>query len=210
MAETEFEDYLLYTESLAFDADSSTPPGGVNSDLHCTANSTNNTTGNTNTIMKSPFGTDLTIPRRSPARIFDKWKLPSQRFMNAVSNTKTKALASTSSQKTLNINEENSRVPDSPQSFAESASSFEMEDDDIDTESVFSDAGTKKIVGFDPVIGKDDDDDDDELEELLDCLDGIQICKIDDVVTIKHTSGTGLARIAIVTPSTVDSVVCAS
>ncbi|KAI5954116.1 hypothetical protein CANMA_004955 [Candida margitis] len=201
MSEIEFQDYLLFTSSLAFEANMATMQS----------------------TRISPPEDDPVVPRRSPARLIDRWKLPSQRLMKTVADTKSKAT-------TLVANAKNPApynygktgcVPDSPSSFAESTSSFEMEDDDVkgneieaclssksDTESVFSNPGSfapepKEIIQSDQEDNNSNNyhEDDERFEELLQELESIQICQIEEVVTMKHVKAASVARVEITAAS---------
>lgn len=219
MTEVEFEDYLLFTTSFPGVADGSCTPNKPTSIMKSLSME--------NSRISLPPSTEVTIPKRSPARLFERWKLPSQRLMNVVSNTKVTAANSEVKVKdTLPYIHKKNGAPDSPQSFLESTSSFEIEDDEVkgdegeicfssnsDNESVFSNPGsivpepqkTANSVQTNNHI-YDSHEEDEEWEELLHCLETIQICKIDDVVTIKHSSNTGLARVKITAPSPMRTV----
>lgn len=212
MSELEFEDYLLYTASFGFEANMAIGSGKSTSSSECCAPprkpiSVLNSLSSSNTRVslpppppQPPSKVDPTVPRRSPARIFDRWKLPSQRLMKAVATAKgthTTFITRDKDDK-LYTHEKKGLVPSSPESFAESTSSFEMEDDDIDSESVFSDRGGK-MVRTDVVQGNDVDDE--GFEEFLPYFEDVQICKIDDVVTYKSYSGAELTRVAVPRPS---------
>ena len=206
MSEIEFEDYLLYTASFGFEANMAIGSGKSASSSECCAPprepiSVLNSLSLPNTRIslpppQLPSNADPTIPRRSPARIFDRWKLPSQRLMKAVATAKgthTTFITKDKDDK-LYTHEKKDQTPSSPESFAESTSSFEMEDDDIDSESVFSDRGGK-MVRTDVVQGNDVDDE--GFEEFLPYFEDVQICKIDDVVTYKSYSGAELKCVAV-------------
>ena len=218
MTEIEFQDYLLFTALLGFEAKMAMGTGKGNmSNNYCSLNkaasTTMTTTAHNPPRIAPPSVDDASIPKRSPARLLDRWKLPSQRLMNAVSNAKSKT-------NTINNNNKGSMpygkgggAPDSPQSFSESTSSFEIEDDvkddevgaclssNSDNESVFSEPGNMlqpvKVSRF-----NEPKEEDGKWEELLEGLESIQICNIDDVLTFKHTDNTQLARVTVTaTPS---------
>ncbi|KAG5417234.1 hypothetical protein I9W82_004867 [Candida metapsilosis] len=213
MSELEFEDYLLYTASFGFEANMAIGSGKSTSSSECCAPLQKpipvlNSLSSSNTRVslppppppQPPSKVDPTVPRRSPARIFDRWKLPSQRLMKAVATAKGTHTTFTTRDKDDKsyTHEKKGSVPSSPESFAESTSSFEMEDDDIDSESVFSDRGDKRVAAD---LGHGSDIDDEGFEEFLPYFEDVQICKIDDVVTFKNYSGAELTRVAVPRPS---------
>ncbi|CAI5756621.1 unnamed protein product [Candida verbasci] len=147
----EFQDYLIYSNT--FDCKMSMV----------------STTGEK--LKPSPTITTDSLPKRSPGRLFERWKLPSQKMKEQKEKQQQQ--------------QQQHQINSSPLSIG-SDSSFDDEEIDLNSthskDSVFSNK-QKRTNRFEINLDLDNLEDE-ELEKLFDGIDDSTVCEIDEVVKI--------------------------